>query len=193
MPSNLLTELYAAYKDWCIFNRFSPESARRFYGSIWEVSSQSKRTKATDAGCSRASGSSMKERQQTSTGRKGHKQGGNDFTKVPCLPKLDRISPSFEQGAKGAKGRFFQKTFSRPQSLSTVRKHARQQSTAHSPFICEAHDYHSNKGLINQCKAIMRCISLLHRWERARACPEPVEGLRVIPLPTKLGQLPCTV
>ena len=46
MPSNLLTELYAAYKDWCIFNRFSPESARRFYGSIWDVSSQSKRTKA---------------------------------------------------------------------------------------------------------------------------------------------------
>ena len=31
------TELYAAYKDWCVFNRFSPESARRFYGSIWDI------------------------------------------------------------------------------------------------------------------------------------------------------------
>ena len=31
------TEVYAAYKDWCVFNRFSPESARRFYGSIWDI------------------------------------------------------------------------------------------------------------------------------------------------------------
>ena len=31
------TELYAAYKDRCVFNRFSPESARHFYGSIWDV------------------------------------------------------------------------------------------------------------------------------------------------------------
>ena len=31
------TVLYDAYKDWCVFNRFSPESARRFYGSIWDI------------------------------------------------------------------------------------------------------------------------------------------------------------
>ena len=29
--------MYAAYKVWCVFNRFSPESARRFYGSIWDI------------------------------------------------------------------------------------------------------------------------------------------------------------
>ena len=37
MPSNLLTELYNAYKDWCISNRLSPISARRFYNSVWET------------------------------------------------------------------------------------------------------------------------------------------------------------
>ena len=37
MPSNLLTELYNAYKDWCIFNRLSPDSARRLYSSVWEI------------------------------------------------------------------------------------------------------------------------------------------------------------
>ena len=31
------TEVYSAYKDWCVFNRFRPESARRFYGSIWDI------------------------------------------------------------------------------------------------------------------------------------------------------------
>ena len=31
------TEMYAAYKDWCVFNRINPESARRFYGSIWDI------------------------------------------------------------------------------------------------------------------------------------------------------------
>ena len=29
--------MYAAYKDWCVFNRINPESARRFYGSIWDI------------------------------------------------------------------------------------------------------------------------------------------------------------
>ena len=29
--------MYATYKDWCALNRFSPESARRFYGSIWDI------------------------------------------------------------------------------------------------------------------------------------------------------------
>ena len=53
----------------------------------------------------------MKQQQRGQTGRKGQKQGRNNFPKVHCLPKLDRISPSFEQGAKGAKGRFFEKTF----------------------------------------------------------------------------------
>ena len=37
MPSNLLTELYAAYKDWCVFNRINPVSARRLYKSVWEI------------------------------------------------------------------------------------------------------------------------------------------------------------
>ena len=92
------------------------------------TSSESKRGKATDAGCSRpapysdtgarpvldtgASDLSKKEPQRTRTGREGPKQGGNDFPKAPCLPKLDRIRPSFGQGAKGAKGAFFEKTFS---------------------------------------------------------------------------------
>ena len=31
------TEVYSAYKDWCVFNRFRPESARRFYGSIGDI------------------------------------------------------------------------------------------------------------------------------------------------------------
>ena len=31
------TDLYAAYKDWCVFNRFTPDSARRLYSSIWDV------------------------------------------------------------------------------------------------------------------------------------------------------------
>ena len=57
---------------------------------------------------------SKKERQRTRTGHKGRegpKQGGNDFPKAPCLPKLDRIRPSFGQGAKGAKGAFFENLF----------------------------------------------------------------------------------
>ena len=29
--------MYAAYIDWCALNRISPESARRFYGSIWDI------------------------------------------------------------------------------------------------------------------------------------------------------------
>ena len=31
------TELYGAYKTWCDVHRFSPVSARRFYGSVWDV------------------------------------------------------------------------------------------------------------------------------------------------------------
>ena len=31
------TVLYAAYKDWCVFNRNNPVSARRLYSSIWDV------------------------------------------------------------------------------------------------------------------------------------------------------------
>ena len=62
---------------------------------------------------SSAFNSSMKERPRARTGhkgREGRKQGGNDFPNAPCFPKLDRIRPSFEQGAKGAKGAFL-KTF----------------------------------------------------------------------------------
>ena len=42
-------------------------------------------------------------------GPKGQKQGRKDFTKGPCLPKLDLFPPSFGQGPKGPKGRHFQK------------------------------------------------------------------------------------
>ena len=31
------TELYGVYKSWCDAHRFSPVSARRFYGSVWDV------------------------------------------------------------------------------------------------------------------------------------------------------------
>ena len=31
------TVLYGAYKDWCVFNRINPVSARRLYKSIWEI------------------------------------------------------------------------------------------------------------------------------------------------------------
>ena len=31
------TVLYAAYKDWCVFNRINPVSARRLYKSVWEI------------------------------------------------------------------------------------------------------------------------------------------------------------
>ena len=31
------TDLFAAYKDWCVFNRFTPDSARRLYSSIWDI------------------------------------------------------------------------------------------------------------------------------------------------------------
>ena len=102
------------------------------YGSIWDVfrvktdKSNGRRLftarPVLDTG---ASALPMKERQRTRTGhkgREGHKQGGNDFPKAPSLPKLDRIRPSFEQGAKGAKGAFFEKTFFHLQSLSTVQK-----------------------------------------------------------------------
>ena len=37
MTSDLLTQLYNAYKDWCIFNRLNPLSARRLYSSVWEM------------------------------------------------------------------------------------------------------------------------------------------------------------
>ena len=31
------TVLYGAYKDWCVFNRINPVSARRLYKSVWEI------------------------------------------------------------------------------------------------------------------------------------------------------------
>ena len=31
------TDLYAAYKDWCVFDRVNPVSARRLYRSVWEI------------------------------------------------------------------------------------------------------------------------------------------------------------
>ena len=31
------TEVYAAYKDWCVFNRTNPVSPRRLYKSVWEI------------------------------------------------------------------------------------------------------------------------------------------------------------
>ena len=31
------TDLYAAYKDWCVFDRVNPVSARRLYKSIWDI------------------------------------------------------------------------------------------------------------------------------------------------------------
>ena len=37
MPSDLLTQLYNAYKDWCASNRLNPLSARRLYSSVWEI------------------------------------------------------------------------------------------------------------------------------------------------------------
>ena len=36
-PPARRTELYNAYKDWCAFNRINPVSARRLYGSVWEI------------------------------------------------------------------------------------------------------------------------------------------------------------
>ena len=31
------TELCRLYKDWCVFNRNNPVSARRLYKSVWEI------------------------------------------------------------------------------------------------------------------------------------------------------------
>ena len=31
------TELYGAYKDWCVFNRLSPVRAHDLYNSVWEI------------------------------------------------------------------------------------------------------------------------------------------------------------
>ena len=31
------TELCRLYKDWCVFNRINPVSARRLYKSVWEI------------------------------------------------------------------------------------------------------------------------------------------------------------
>ena len=31
------TEVYAAYKDWCVFNRTNPVSPHRLYKSVWEI------------------------------------------------------------------------------------------------------------------------------------------------------------
>ena len=37
MLGNLHAVQDGAYKDWRVFNRISPDSARRFYGSIWDI------------------------------------------------------------------------------------------------------------------------------------------------------------
>ena len=37
MPSDLLTQLYNAYKDWCASNRLNPVGAHRLYTSVWEI------------------------------------------------------------------------------------------------------------------------------------------------------------
>ena len=31
------TDLYAAYKNRCVFNRVNPVSARRLYNSVWDI------------------------------------------------------------------------------------------------------------------------------------------------------------
>ena len=31
------TELYAAYKDWCLLNRINPVGAHRLYKFVWEI------------------------------------------------------------------------------------------------------------------------------------------------------------
>ena len=37
MPSDLITQLYNAYKDWCASNRLNPVGAHRLYTSVWEI------------------------------------------------------------------------------------------------------------------------------------------------------------
>ena len=37
MPSDLLTQLYNAYKDWCASNNLNPVGAHRLYTSVWEI------------------------------------------------------------------------------------------------------------------------------------------------------------
>ena len=53
MPSDLLTQLYNAYKDWCAFNRLNPVSARHLYSSVRDILRVS-------PGCCRAYSSSQK-------------------------------------------------------------------------------------------------------------------------------------
>ena len=49
---------------------------------------------------------------QPQRGRKGQKGGRIDFSKVPPTAKLGRVPSSFGGGARGARGRFFEKNFS---------------------------------------------------------------------------------
>ena len=98
-----------------------------------------------------ASDLSMKELQRTRTGhkgRKGQKQGRNDFPKAPCLPKLDRIRPSFAQGAKGAKGGFFEKLFLTPKVFRLSVNMPANKSTAPLSLDVITPHIHSNKGHI---------------------------------------------
>ena len=75
-----------------------------------ELAEGSKAAPYSDAGaCPERSG--VEGWKSHETGPEGQKQGRKDFTKVPCLPKLDHLSLSFGQGPKG---RHFKKTFSAP-------------------------------------------------------------------------------
>ena len=92
MPSDLLTQLYNAYKDWCAINHLNPDSAHRLYSSVWEILRVS-------PGCCRAYSSSQKPVLSLSKGTPIHpklwqvwqvwqKCGRFNFKTATRIPKL---------------------------------------------------------------------------------------------------------
>ena len=109
------TELCRLYKDWCVFNRINPFSARRLYKSVWEIF-RVKTQKRHRRECFRASGCSPKMPKRPKGGQMRQvrqMRGRFKIAKLPQTPKLDRFPLSFERGrcCSGRCGRFFRNFF----------------------------------------------------------------------------------
>ena len=94
------TELCRLYKDWCVFNRINPVSARRLYKSVWEIfrvktqqQSASGPPVALPKMPKRPKGGQMRQVRQM--------RGRFKIAKLPQTSKLDRFPLSFERGTCG--------------------------------------------------------------------------------------------
>ena len=105
------TVLYAAYKDWCVFNRNNPVSARRLYKSVWEIFRVKMNRSLTDAGCSRASSSSTKQHRRTRRCPKGRSRAGTISRKCPVSQSWTDPSLSFGECRRCGKCAFSKNFF----------------------------------------------------------------------------------